>query len=83
MASIVIIESVAGYRTSITAGMFALTATCLLSVSMVIVMLTQVSTRVLTPIDQNVTIIKKTNQQWPIKGAISLDGCRHLPCFGI
>lgn len=83
MASIIIVDAVAGYGTLIKAWMFALMATCLLSVVMWIVALSLASTNVLTPIDQNVTTIEKTNQQWPIKGVISLDVCRHKPCFGI
>lgn len=83
MGSIIIVNAIAGYGISIKAGMFALMATCLLSVVMWIVALTLANTKVLAPIDQNVTTIEKTNQQWPIKGAISMDGCRHKPCFGI
>jgi hypothetical protein len=34
-------------------------------------------------IDQNVTIIEKTNLQWPMKGAISVDSCSYLICLAI
>ncbi len=55
----------------------------LLAVASAVIMLTQLHVPRTILVDLNFTIIEKTNTQWPLRGAISTDTCRHRQCFGI